>query len=336
MGDAHTPGGRAVAGQGGFVLTLLPADEGAQPREFTCERDLIRLGRAGECDVVIDNATVSRHHADIRRMGAGWQLVDAGSSNGTWVGNERVTESLLVDGQEFRLGKTRLRFALLCPAQPAAATVVAPPAPPPAAHEPARATPPPARPAPAAGPPPPPPPPPPRAAAPAPRPAPVPAAPASPPASAPTPAAPAAPPAPPAVAAPAAAAGPPTPAPGSPARASSPAAPAAAARPATTPGPAAPGAGPAGSLADVFKSEGELVLATGNQPFLLSRKDTVWYLESGKVEVFTVALDAGNQPVGARTHFISVEAGQVMFGMDLIGFAMGAGFLAVGRMGTHA
>ncbi len=87
-------------------------------------------------------------------------------------------------------------------------------------------------------------------------------------------------------------------------------------------------------LVEVFRSEGEPVVASGNLPFLLDGKDHAWFVESGKVEVFTVALE-GMAPTGARTHFVSVTPGQIMLGMDLAGFGMGSGFLAVGRMGTQ-
>jgi NHLM bacteriocin system ABC transporter ATP-binding protein len=313
----------------------LPIDDGAGSKEFTFDRDPIRLGRASECDVVVESPTVSRHHAEIRRTAAGWELVDIGSSNGTWVGDDRVTASPLADGQEFRLGRVRLRFELVRPAASLGATVVVQraslPVPPsetrPASSAAAQPSGSELRPST------PPVPPPPAAAG----------------------SAPAATPAPQPGAAPSAAARPsgselqattppvppiPTTAPATAGSAPAPPAATSAPRPGASssiPRPAAEtkGTGTPESLVDVINREGELVLATGNRPFLLSQKDTVWYLEEGKVEVFTVALDANNKPTGARTHFVSVEAGQVMFGMDLIGFAMGSGFLAVGRMGTQ-
>ncbi|MFZ5785768.1 MAG: NHLP bacteriocin export ABC transporter permease/ATPase subunit, partial [Acidobacteriota bacterium] len=88
-------------------------------------------------------------------------------------------------------------------------------------------------------------------------------------------------------------------------------------------------------LVEALGRDGELVHASGNRPFLLEPKDTAWFVESGKVEIFTVALDADGAPTGARTHFCSVETGALMMGMDFEGYAMGSGFLAVGRMGTR-
>jgi predicted DNA-binding protein (UPF0251 family) len=44
----------------------------------------ITIGRGGKCDVVIDSASVSRHHATLR-LGPKLELEDVGSSNGTYV-----------------------------------------------------------------------------------------------------------------------------------------------------------------------------------------------------------------------------------------------------------
>ena len=88
------------------------------------------------------------------------------------------------------------------------------------------------------------------------------------------------------------------------------------------------------TLLEHLKREAALVEADGNHPFLLDDPEMAWFVETGRVEIFTVAVE-DNRPKGARTHFVSVLPGQLMFGMDLQAFAMGSGFLAVGRMGTH-
>ncbi len=51
-----------------------------------------RIGRAIEADVVLTAGSVSRQHAEIRRSGTGWVLVDAGSQFGTFVDGQPVTE----------------------------------------------------------------------------------------------------------------------------------------------------------------------------------------------------------------------------------------------------
>jgi NHLM bacteriocin system ABC transporter ATP-binding protein len=87
------------------------------------------------------------------------------------------------------------------------------------------------------------------------------------------------------------------------------------------------------ALARVMAETGELIHTSGLTPFLLDGPDNVWFLETGKVEIFTVNVKDG-EPEGARAHFISVVPGEMMFGMDLSRYGMGSGFLAVGRVGT--
>ena len=87
------------------------------------------------------------------------------------------------------------------------------------------------------------------------------------------------------------------------------------------------------ALARVMAEEGELIHTSGLTPFLLNGPDNVWFLETGKVEVFTVSVRDG-EPEGARSHFVSVVPGELLFGMDLDRYGMGSGFLAVGRVGT--
>jgi FHA domain-containing protein/uncharacterized protein DUF1707 len=48
------------------------------------------VGRAPDCDLVLDHPTVSRYHARLRRDPDGWVLVDAASTNGTRVNGWRV------------------------------------------------------------------------------------------------------------------------------------------------------------------------------------------------------------------------------------------------------
>ena len=83
-----------------------------------------------------------------------------------------------------------------------------------------------------------------------------------------------------------------------------------------------------------FEDEGEKLVSVANKPLVLSDPDAVFLVESGKVEIFTVALENG-QPVGARTHFVTADAGQLFFGMDTDRYGMGSGFLAVGKAGSE-
>ena len=68
------------------------------------------IGRAPECDVFLDDVTVSREHAVLERRPDGIHVRDQGSLNGTYVNRERVEESRLADGDELQVGKYRLSF----------------------------------------------------------------------------------------------------------------------------------------------------------------------------------------------------------------------------------
>jgi DNA-binding winged helix-turn-helix (wHTH) protein len=63
------------------------------------------LGRSGSGVIVIDSATVSRHHGKLTVEGSRLFCEDLGSKNGTWVKSQRAAERLEVfDGDEIRLG----------------------------------------------------------------------------------------------------------------------------------------------------------------------------------------------------------------------------------------
>jgi predicted component of type VI protein secretion system len=70
------------------------------------------LGRSPECDVSLEwDPEVSRLHAELSHVGDQWVLIDDDSSNGTFVGDERINvRRRLSDGDVFRLGGTTIAF----------------------------------------------------------------------------------------------------------------------------------------------------------------------------------------------------------------------------------
>jgi pSer/pThr/pTyr-binding forkhead associated (FHA) protein len=99
-------------------LDTLPSDggvlivrTGAQAGEtFPLDQLITRLGRHPESEIVLDDITVSRRHADVERIGAGYVVSDAGSLNGTYVNQQRIDEAPLRQGDELQVGKFRLVF----------------------------------------------------------------------------------------------------------------------------------------------------------------------------------------------------------------------------------
>ncbi|NIP38928.1 MAG: FHA domain-containing protein [Candidatus Dadabacteria bacterium] len=72
----------------------------------------ITLGRGSENDIVINNPAVSRHHATIFANVNTVVVVDAGSTNGTFVNNSRVVEKQLEVGDDIIIGKMLIKYKI--------------------------------------------------------------------------------------------------------------------------------------------------------------------------------------------------------------------------------
>jgi predicted component of type VI protein secretion system len=87
-------------------------------REFFLDGPTLGIGRQSESDVSLFwDAYVSRRHARIRLDGAGWLLEDLGSTNGTYLGEERIDGSAaLKPGDRIRIGHSWFEFQVEQPA----------------------------------------------------------------------------------------------------------------------------------------------------------------------------------------------------------------------------
>ncbi len=77
---------------------------------FPLTGSITRMGRHPDSEIILDDITVSRRHADIVHDGNEYQVRDAGSLNGTYVNAERVDDAVLRQGDELQVGKFRLVF----------------------------------------------------------------------------------------------------------------------------------------------------------------------------------------------------------------------------------
>lgn len=68
------------------------------------------IGRSPDCDIFLDDVTVSRRHAEIVVGPSDVRIRDLGSLNGTFVNRRRIDESPLEDDDEVQIGKYRLTF----------------------------------------------------------------------------------------------------------------------------------------------------------------------------------------------------------------------------------
>lgn len=84
---------------------LLVLQEGMdEPRRWPVRDDLTRLGRWPDNDIVLPDRLVSRHHAQIRKVGNQYLLEDLESTNGTFVNGERITgPHILQDGDTLQI-----------------------------------------------------------------------------------------------------------------------------------------------------------------------------------------------------------------------------------------
>ncbi len=68
------------------------------------------IGRSPDCDIFLDDVTVSRRHAVITEASGRFVIEDLGSLNGTFLNRRRIEQAPLDDDDELQIGKYRLVF----------------------------------------------------------------------------------------------------------------------------------------------------------------------------------------------------------------------------------
>jgi VWFA-related protein len=108
----HRPAGAAIQTSAFHLVELTPGGRLYRLRSGSH----VRIGRAPDNDIVIDDPTVSGVHAELRDEGGHWVVADLGSTNGTYVnysganGERRVAVNALKEGSTVRFGEVRLRL----------------------------------------------------------------------------------------------------------------------------------------------------------------------------------------------------------------------------------
>ena len=111
---SYTP--EELADEGGTIGELagpalvVRSGGGRAGESFVPSGERTLIGRSPECDIFLDDVTVSRRHAELRRDGDRFTIEDLGSLNGTFVNRRRIETAELEDDDELQIGKYRLTF----------------------------------------------------------------------------------------------------------------------------------------------------------------------------------------------------------------------------------
>jgi pSer/pThr/pTyr-binding forkhead associated (FHA) protein len=83
---------------------------GRAGEHFALEQERTTIGRSPDCDIFLDDVTVSRRHAVALKQGDAFVIEDQGSRNGTFLNRRRIESAELSDDDELQIGKYRLVF----------------------------------------------------------------------------------------------------------------------------------------------------------------------------------------------------------------------------------
>ena len=101
-----------LAGVPAGSAMLIALSGPARGARFLLDSDQIQIGRSTENEIFLDDVTVSRKHALIKRSGEEFSVTDLGSLNGTYLNGVSTTSAKLEEGSELQIGKFRLHFFL--------------------------------------------------------------------------------------------------------------------------------------------------------------------------------------------------------------------------------
>ena len=91
-------------------IIVVHEPDGAKPRTFKLATSML-VGRAAECEIRVDDTYASQQHARVFGRSGGWYVEDLGSTNGTFVNDQRLGAPAMVQpGDKIRVGTTVLEL----------------------------------------------------------------------------------------------------------------------------------------------------------------------------------------------------------------------------------
>src|SRR6201992_3382384 len=92
------------------MAKLVILNQGMTGRTFDLNVERTTVGRVEDNTFQIADASVSSHHAEILLRGSDIVIKDTGSTNGSFINNEKIEEKILKPGQTLRFGQVELRI----------------------------------------------------------------------------------------------------------------------------------------------------------------------------------------------------------------------------------
>lgn len=99
---------RADVGEACLVLIYPPGPD--MGKRFALSRNEVVLGRGSDCDIQVDRDSVSRRHARVFRNTDQWMVEDLQSTNGSYVNDVPVQNSMLRDADFLKIGAAIFKF----------------------------------------------------------------------------------------------------------------------------------------------------------------------------------------------------------------------------------
>jgi pSer/pThr/pTyr-binding forkhead associated (FHA) protein len=123
------------------MAKLVIQNQGMTGRAHELAVDRTTIGRVEDNTFQIADSSVSSHHCEVHLRGSEIFIRDLNSTNGTFINNARITESVLKPGETLRLGQVELKLETeASSAAPIGTPAGAPAAPAPAPKKPVDAT----------------------------------------------------------------------------------------------------------------------------------------------------------------------------------------------------